>query len=76
MKGETNVVINPGIFVTCTHFIAQSVHRLPKGQTINRDSIPDRGYFFQGVPTGPRAHPVPYSMGTRGSFLGVKATGA
>jgi hypothetical protein len=28
------------------------------------------------VQTGPGAHPVSYPMGTRGSFLGSKATGA
>jgi hypothetical protein len=28
------------------------------------------------VQNGSRAHPVPYTMGTRGSFLGGKAVGA
>jgi hypothetical protein len=37
---------------------------------------PDKSKILHSIPTGSWAHPASYIMGTRGSFLASKVTGA
>jgi hypothetical protein len=57
--------------------IAESVPRRATDQTAGIRFPEGKRLFsvLQSVETGSGAHPIPYAIGTKGSFLGCKAAG-